>query len=336
MKLLPESDFPFTVSLDVKEATLFRTSTIEATVTGPLSIAGTTKEAAISGSLAIPYAQIRIPPPLPQEGTSLPITEIDARPVEGTSFGTTENKATFSLITDIDLFSPEGIHIQGRGLESRWQGSILLSGPLSAQNIEAQLTLVNGSFVLFGKPVTLVEGIITFDGPPAAYPGTSRLAILAEKKGALLTARIHLAGTVSSAGIFIDSSPTYSLNEIVSYVLFERSLPSITPAQAIHLGHACNSLATENVNVPAFMDKANRELHVERLDLLQPDNRPKEIDPTARGYIHEDVYVEVEEDPGGQPGQVTAEIELTPSVYLETEVGSDEEGGIGLIYKWRY
>jgi len=335
LRLSAEEQYPFSISLDVVNAVLYRVSNVLIAVNGPSSITGTIGQAVIAGSPTAPRALVRIPPSLPLQKETLTVFETASDYDAASRSNERQDTAAFFLDADIAL-SSQAVHLGGRGLESTWSGSVHITGAPYAAHIVLDLTLAQGRFSFFGRPLQLTEGRIFFDGPARDVAKEARVMVFAQKQDPRMTAGLHLAGTISSAQLFIESVPAHASNEILAYVLFDRTLSRVTPAQALQLALVRDALGEETMSIPVFMDQAQQELHVERLDLLAPEDRPREIDPTTRAYVREDVYVEVEEDPGGQPGEVTVEIELTPDIYLETEAGSDIEGGIGLIYKWRY
>jgi translocation and assembly module TamB len=51
-------------------------------------------------------------------------------------------------------------------------------------------------------------------------------------------------------------------------------------------------------------------------------------------YLTEDVYVDLEKNLSGRGGKVSVEVELTPNITVESEVGTDAATGIGI--NWRH
>jgi len=52
--------------------------------------------------------------------------------------------------------------------------------------------------------------------------------------------------------------------------------------------------------------------------------------------MRDNVYLEVEQGPGPDTGKVSVEIELTPHIGVETDIGADGQGGLGVNWKWDY
>jgi autotransporter translocation and assembly factor TamB len=53
-------------------------------------------------------------------------------------------------------------------------------------------------------------------------------------------------------------------------------------------------------------------------------------------YVRENVYLEVEGGAGENSGKVSVEVDLTPSISVETEARQNAESAVRLNYKYDY
>jgi translocation and assembly module TamB len=53
-------------------------------------------------------------------------------------------------------------------------------------------------------------------------------------------------------------------------------------------------------------------------------------------YLTDDIYVEVEKGLTSDKDTLSVEMEVTPHIEVETEVGTDSNGKVGLNWKWEY
>ena len=56
----------------------------------------------------------------------------------------------------------------------------------------------------------------------------------------------------------------------------------------------------------------------------------------AGKYLGERVYLRVERGAGAKSGKASVEVEITPNITMETEVGEEADAGVGLKWKWSY
>ncbi len=74
------------------------------------------------------------------------------------------------------------------------------------------------------------------------------------------------------------------------------------------------------------------------LDRLAVESGDGEAGASVTGgrYAAEGVYVGVEQGLDEQSSRVNVEVELTPNVTVESDVGADAQGRIGVRVEWDY
>ena len=82
--------------------------------------------------------------------------------------------------------------------------------------------------------------------------------------------------------------------------------------------------------------RARKMLRVDRLEVKSAGEKASETRVSAGKYLGDKLYLEVEKGVGSEPGAASVEMEITPNISVETEVGEDAQAGVGLNWKWDY
>jgi translocation and assembly module TamB len=83
------------------------------------------------------------------------------------------------------------------------------------------------------------------------------------------------------------------------------------------------------------MGKTRKLLNVDEIEVSEAE----EGSGTQVGvgkYVSDDVYLKVEKSLNTDSGRVIVEVELTPSLTIESDVGTDQKTGIGVRWKHHY
>ena len=105
---------------------------------------------------------------------------------------------------------------------------------------------------------------------------------------------------------------------------------------ALKLAQAVNALRGKSGGILGFFDRTRKFLGVDQLAIDQSEETGGQAAISVGKYIGENVYVEMGKGLGKESGKVKVEVELTPNVSLESQVGEDSNGGIGINWKWDY
>jgi translocation and assembly module TamB len=334
LDIAPQQDFPFQVDIDLKEVTLVRLDRATSEVDGHVELSGSLKDLGFVGEVTVGPTELRLPNRMPPEIKELEVIEINRSP-ETTQTESIPKKATepgrLRLDLELDLRGP--VFVRGRGLDSEWKGKLRITGTSRDPVIRGTLSTVRGRFNLFGKSLSLTRGTITFDGnvPPSPF-----FDVVSEGKQGDMTAYIGLSGTPSALSVTLESDPPFPSDEVLSRLLFGRSVTELTPIQGAKLAAAVSALTGTGGGVLDVMDRTRRLVGLDDLDVKESDEAEGEAAVSAGKYLTEDVYVEVQQGIGSTRGKVSVEYEVQPNVSVETEAGTDAEGGIGLNWKWDY
>lgn len=312
---------------------LMRRDDLSASGDGEIRIAGTPQAATVSGHLRVDRAEIRIPERLPPSIPRLPVVEIDSR--SGAVLSTPEQGAGSSAIKlAVDVAIPARTFVRGRGLDSEWRGAVHVGGTTAAPQITGKLETVRGDFSLLGKRFTLGDSTITFIGGEKIDP---QLGINAQHQTAAILALATITGTVSDPTIKLSSQPEMPQDEVLSRVLFGRSVTEMTPAQGLQLAQAAATLA--GGGGPGILDRVRAATGLDRLDISSREpsaaGGPSGTTVTAGEYVSDRVFVGVEQGLKSDSTRPKVEVEITPNVTVESSVGSSS-AGLGVNWKWDY
>lgn len=225
---------------------------------------------------------------------------------------------------------PKRVFVRGRGLDSEWGGDLKVTGTLSSPRVQGQLRPLRGRYDFAGKIFTLREGSIAFAGKDEIDPA---LDLSAERRATDITAIIHVTGTARKPEITLESIPDYPQDEVLSRVLFNKSTGRLSAGEALQLAQAVGTLSGAS-DGGGIMDFARGML---RLDVLRFSEQTEDSEGGAEAgkYINDRIYLGVEGTATGETG-VTVEIEITPRLKLEGDIGPKDKSQTGLKWKRDY
>jgi translocation and assembly module TamB len=328
------SHFPVELVAALKEATLVRRKDLDATATGEVKISGSAQSVRVGGAITVAPAEYRIPARLPAGAADLEVIEIH-RSGRRTMPERAEESTSKALPIPIDLSLtfPNRTYLRGRGLDSEWQGQLKIGGDAAQPTLTGRLNVVRGNFDFLDRRFELRQGTITFFG---ATPPVPLLDFIAEATTRDITALVRVTGPASSPEILIQSEPPLPQEEVLSRLLFGRSIDKISPVQALKLAQTLRSLSGgSGLAGLDFLGATRRLLGLDELE-IRSTGGGSETGLGLGKYLTEEVYVDLEKDLSGSGGKISVEVELTPNISVESQVGSDAQTGIGINWKYDY
>ena len=307
---------------------LAASDTMRATSNADIRLGGTIAAPTLYARVQIPRAQFLIPERLPSSVVNLDVVEIDSRKPASLQAGTEPTKKSPPLVVklDVQLEVPGQAFVRGRGLDSEWRGTIVVTGTSAAPALRADIEAVQGTVQVLGKNFTLRHGEISF---PSGLDADPYLDVLAEHRAADIVAQVRLQGSPLSPRLTLSSQPELPQDQVLSRVLFGKTPGSITPAQGVQLAYAVKTLATGG---PGLMDRLRESTGLDRLDLGGSDPAGG---PTVSGgkYVADGVFVGVEQGAKANSTRATVEVEVLPTITARSAVG----GSSSLVgVDWQY
>jgi len=329
--LLPGDRFPFKTALTLEQATLLRRDDITATAGGRVTLAGSAEKANLAGKLRVEHAEIRIPDRLPPDITELEVIDVRETAQEKEPMPQPGSKQGLELRFDLGVDGPGKIFVRGRGLDSEWKCELHIAGTAPEPVITGNLSVVRGRFSFLGKRFGIQRGTIAFNG---AYPPSPVADIVTEARATDITAQLRLSGSLKNPKLTLTSDPQLPSDEILSRLLFGRALGAITPFQALVLADAARTLA--GGGSLGLLDQTRSALGIDQLEIKSGGEETDQATVGAGKYLSDKVYLEVEQGLDPQSSKAKVQVEVTPNVSVESEVGANSEGGMGVRWRWDY
>ena len=325
--LNPDKRFPYRLMVKMDNARLVRMDLLSTTGTGQVVLVGDTSEAKLSGAVTMNPTEVNIPESLPPGVTSVEVSEIHVEAGDRKTEPAPQT-GSFKLNLDVDVTFPERFYVRGVGLDSEWKGAVKVIRTAASPGLKGKLDIVRGRYSFLGKDFKLTRGSLTFDGsnPPSPW-----INVVGTSKAKDITAIVSLSGSPAMPEIVLESDPPLPQDEILARVLFGKDLSNVSPVQALRLAQAANDLAGGKGPKLNLLENARKELGLDQLDVRTGDSGDTAVG--AGKYLSENVYVEAQGGVKPEDQKVSVEIELTPNISLETEVGADSQGG-GII-QWK-
>ena len=339
----PGERYPFETTLTLNRFRLLKNDHAEALGRGTVNWNGNLDESKLDGQMRVSPMTLNIPETLPPRLYALEVVEVHGSPEEDeiqieretaaeAPAEDDESRARHRVAFDLRIDAPDRVFVRGRGLDSEWSARIRIQGQTPEPQITGSLNIIRGRFSFFGKRLVLERGVVTFDG---SFPPEPLLDVEANLRSGGITAIIRVQGPAIDPEIELDSSPPMPQDEILARLLFGREAARITPWQAITLAQAVNVLRGGG-SAFDLMGETRRVLRVDQVDVRTPDDQQDGTTVTVGKYISDRVYVELERNVAEESGRATVEVELTPSLRLETQAGGNADSGIGIIWTRDY
>jgi translocation and assembly module TamB len=242
------------------------------------------------------------------------------------------------LPLDILLSSPKQIYLQGYGFNSQWKGKMRAIGTITDPQLVGEITLVQGKFELLSKPLKLTEGRITYSQDPKNDPV---LSIVGTRDIGEITAIMRIEGHASDPKISFSSNSGASQEEVLSQLLFARSIEGISVTQSLLLANALNAFkGKNNLN---FTDKLRSAFGIDVLEFKERKSGSEDEfqSPTQQvsvgKQISDKVYFSIDQSVSGDGGtSATVQFDVTSSLKIEADIGGDKNTGVGFAWVKKY
>lgn len=278
---------------------------------------------AVEGTIDIAHMNILVPETFQNNIPELNIIERKTK--------ADENKTAQSIILAMKINAPNQIFVRGWGLDAEFGGEVDISGTADAPQFNGNLSSKRGRYEEFGKRFTLAHANLRFQGdlPPSPY-----LDIEATTQSNDITASVLLTGPVTSPSIGFSSSPSLPEDEVLSHILFGRDSSRISPFQAVQLAQTVRRFSGQGGGGldPLGMIRSATGLD----DITVETDESGETSVGVGKYLTDKVYLEAEKGKGADSGAAKIQIEVTPSINVESKIGQDAEAGGGVFWRRDY
>ncbi len=321
--------------LVVADPRLYRTEVDgEISVDGPLAGGAT-----IGGLLTLDATEIRIPStglgatgPIPDglehvgEPGDVRATRRRAGLIEEDTSTDSGGGGGTAYPLDLTIRAPNQIFIRGRGLDAEFGGALTLRGTTANIVPAGQFELIRGRLDLLGQRIVLTEGLVTLQGDFTPF-----IRLVAETDAGEVTVRIVVEGPAVSPEIRFESSPELPEDEVLSRLLFGRSIDDISPLQAAQLASAVATLAGRGGD--GIIANLRARTGLDDLDVTTDEEG--NVGLRAGKYLSENLYSDVTVEAGGE-AEINLNLDLSDSVTVRGGASSSGDTSLGIFYERDY
>jgi translocation and assembly module TamB len=330
-----KAGFPVAVAVRLDDALILDQDIVIATARGQVAAKGAlARSLDVVGQLTIPKAEIQVPERLPVSIPTLEVTEINKpprlaarRPVKRKGDG-----AELPLRVSLDLVidAPGGIFVRGRGLDAEVGGEVTIRGTANAPDIAGGFALRRGHLNALHRRFDLSEGVVTLPEEGNVEPNIRLVARTYLGDG---WAQITVEGRASAPQVRLESVPELPQDEILARILFGRRSGSLSELESIQLARA----ALELTGIGAGQDLLQAVGGMLGLNLIEiQDLDAGSVALQLRRRIGENINLDLRQGLRSGSTRAVVEIQLTPNISVETEVGSESTGRTGVRMEWEY
>lgn len=311
------------INLAMRDFHLLNSKIATAVLSSDLQVKGNSSRALLSGTIRPNQVDVIIPEQFKSDIPQLNIIR-----------ETSDSKAPDLLgLVDLNvqIQAENRIFVRGWGLDAEFGGDVTATGTLNDPQLNGNFKSIRGRYEEFGKRFTLARANLRFQGsvPPSPY-----LDIEATTTAGDVTASVLLTGAVAKPKILFTSTPALPQDEVLSRILFGKNMSKITPFQAIQLAQ---TLQRFSGNGGGGFDPLSGLRTATGLDDISVET--DESGDTSVGvgkYLTDKVYLQVKKGKAETSGAASIQVEVTPSIRVESEVGQDAQAGGGVFWKWDY
>ncbi len=335
LALDPDKGYPLVLDVGLHNGAVVDTALASATADADLRLSGAlTEKLLLSGEISILGAEFLVPDRLPVSVPDLPVEEVNLPPeIAAGRAAQRPSRPAAAVDADLDLVAStrQAVFVRGRGLDVELEGNLTIKGSVAAPEIDGGLRLRNGTFDVFGRRLTFQQGGLDFDGSSDLDP---EIDLLATADVDAVTVEVGVSGRVSEPKITLTSVPEMPQEEIAARLLFGKDVQSLSAFEAVTLANSVGQLTGLTGGSGGTLDEMRRGIGLDRLEVDVGDGEDASVG--GGRYVGDGVYVGVEQGLDEQSSRVNVEIEVTPNITVESDVGADAVGRVGVRVEWDY
>ncbi len=317
------------IRLDLKasDAQLVNRTDVAGEINGDIAVDGHFKDIWVKGEIEVAPLNINISAAGGSSIPSIDLVDVNAVPEDQQQDAET---AMPTVHLDLRIFTEQQAYLRGRGLDTELHGEIRLSGTTAEPSYIGEFNTRRGRLDILNKRFTLTDGQVRFSNDVIGLNITG--AYSAEG----FDYEVRVSGTSEEPKLQLSSTPALPEDQILSRLIFGKSVQQISAFQAIRLAAAVNSLRSGSSFDP--IDNMRERLGIDSLT-VDGDVGQGDVSVGVGKYLNDRVYLELERSTNSnlpQPWQSTVQIELTPLLTLKGGTGESGSGGAELLWARDY
>jgi len=330
--------FPANLTLALRSARYADGDLFVATLSGDLALTGNlTGNPLLSGSVMVEQANITVPNAFGGAAQLIDVEHLHMpRPVAVTleraridvaPGAPVPQSRPAGLLLDVNIDAPNQVYIRGRGLDAEAGGSVRITGPVNNIQPVGAFTLIRGRLSLLGQRITFDTGTVTLVGDLDPF-----LNLVASTEGDGITVFVTVSGRVSEVDVSFTSNPPLPQDEVLSRLIFNRSLNELSPFQLARLAAAAAELVGGGSG-GGLVDDLRGAAGLADLDVVTDEQGNLAVQ--AGTYIQDNVYLGVTAGANGQ-SRVNINLDVTNDLTVRGSAGQNGDTSLGVFYERDY
>ncbi|WP_338720634.1 translocation/assembly module TamB domain-containing protein [Devosia sp. XK-2] len=328
---------PANLSLQINSARYADGDLFVATLSGGLTLTGNlTGAPLLAGNVFVEQANITVPESLGGGAQLIDVEHRRApdavqRTLDRAKINDRTGVATAGggpqLQLDVNVNAPNQIFVRGRGLDAEVGGSVRLTGPVTNVRPVGAFNLIRGRLSILGQRVVFETGTVTLVGDL-----NPQLNFVARAEGDGITVFVTLSGRASAPDITFSSNPVLPQDEVLSRLIFKRSMGELSPIQLAQLAAAAAELVGGGGG-GGLVESLRGAAGLADLDVVTDDDG--NVGVQAGTYIQDNVYLGVTAGANGQ-SKVSINLDVTEDLTIKGSAGQDGNSSVGVFFEKDY
>lgn len=238
----------------------------------------------------------------------------------------------YDVALDVQIDAPRHIFVEAPGLTTEWAAKLRVTGTVNDPLVKGSLTLLQGQYEIFNARLNLTTGNITFNGADVTDPD---LDVKGEIRGREVTAAITVGGTAKNPQVKMTSMPALPQDEILAKVLFNKSVSELSPLEMIKVAEFIGVMTGAIKKGPDPLTQLRKKMGIDMLSVNR-DDASGNTSLSIGKQVSEGVYISVDQGINTDGSAIKVEIDVTPSIQVETRLGNDNGNSVGVNWKKDY
>jgi translocation and assembly module TamB len=330
--------FPADLAVALNSARYADGNLFVATVSGNLALTGNlTGSPLLRGNVAVEEANITVPENFGGGAQLIDVDHVNTPPavvqtlqrarIDDRTGAPIPQTRPSGLLLDVNLSAPNQVFVRGRGLDAEMGGTVRLTGPLHDIQPVGGFTLIRGRLAILGQRVTFESGMVTLVGDLDPV-----INLVARTEGDGITVFVTVAGRASDIDVTFSSNPALPQDEVLSRLIFNRSMGELSPLQLARLAAAAAELVGGGGG-GGLVDGLRGAAGLADLDVVTDDRGNVAVQ--AGTYIQDNVYLGVQAGANGE-NRVTINLDVTDGLTVKGAAGQDGNSSLGVFYERDY
>ena len=295
----------------------------EGTVSGSLFFESEKEAATLGGDVTVKRAEVK-----QFVQGRVAVVEIEVEEINGSmgEIAVKERAKTAPVNLNLRVRAPRNIFVRTRGLDVELELDVTIKGTVSDPQLFGEANVRRGGYRIAGKELQFTEGGIEFDGALSE----AKVNLIAETDTQNISASVEITGTVQKPEIALTSTPERPQDEILSALLFGRSITELSTIEAAQLAGALAQFSGAGSGFD-LMGGLRDALGVGQLSIGVGEDGQASV--SGGRYLAKDVYLQLYTGAAQDTTGAIIDWEIRKNLFLRSKIQSDNEQSLSLKYK---